>query len=389
MNPATQHFILAHANDDPVELLLRKNIPPEVDIKFAAQQVEGRQRAREKLPTLALHNDFIFPQKLSLEQSSSEFTAKYKSQLFYNQNVIDVTGGLGVDAFYIAQCAKSVAYVEKNTELCKVAQHNFSALGAKNITVHCGDGIQLLKEGTQHFDAIYLDPARRDSNQNRVVSLADCEPNVPEHLDFFLSKADTLVLKASPMLDITQAVRELQCVCEVHVVAVKNECKELLFVCRKGIAQPCIRCVDVLSAQSFEYTQGEENQAVAQYADSPKRYLYEPNVALLKAGAFKLPCSRFGVEKLHPDTHLYTSDILAPDFFGRIFEVQQTFSLSGAELKKYLPEMQANLAVRNFPHTVADIRKKYKIKDGGNSYLFAATLYGGERRLIKTVKVSR
>ncbi len=390
LNEATKAFIREHLNDDTNKLLLRKNIPSDVDVKFAVQQIEGRQKAKEKLPALANCPDFIFPSTLSMEQCSSEFTAQYKSQLFEDKIVIDVTGGLGVDSYYISQRAANVIYVEKNAALCDVAQHNFTSLGAKNITTHCDDGIKFLHNTSHYFDAIYLDPARRDGNKNRVVRLADCEPNVLEYLDFLFEKTNCVVLKASPMLDITQSLRELKYVREVHVVAVKNECKELLFICKKDEPQPLVKCVNIQQndeVQVLSYTMEEEGSAVVQYAHQPLRYLYEPNVAVLKAGAFKLLCARFGVEKLHPDTHLYTSENLIHDFPGRAFEVQQVFALSEADLKNSLPEMQANIAVRNFPMSVADMRKKYKIKDGGNVYLFAATLYNGNRRLIKTVKM--
>lgn len=389
---ATQSFIREHAGDDVRALLLRKSAPPGVDLRFAVQQVEGRQKARAKLPTLAANPNFIFPPKLALEQCSSECTARYKAQLFCGKAVADVTGGLGVDALYAAARARCVTYVEQSEALCTLAQRNFAALGVANIAVRCGDGIQFLRHAPQRFDAIYLDPSRRDSHRSSRVLLADCEPNVLPHQDFLLSKAGLVALKASPMLDIAQALRELRCVREVHVVAVKNDCKELLFVCRHEAAQkaePLIRCIDICPdrAPVFDFTRPEEHAAAARYAEKPGRYLYEPNVALLKAGAFKLPCRRFGVEKLHPDTHLYTSDELQPEFPGRAFEVQHVFAPGDRSLKAQLAGSAANVAVRNFPLTVAQIRKAYKVKEGGSAYLFAATLYGGERRIISAAKV--
>jgi 16S rRNA G966 N2-methylase RsmD len=385
---ATQSFIREHANDDVHALLLRKNAPPEVDLHFAVQQIEGRQKAQAKLPTLAANPRFVFPAKLAVEQCSSESTARYKAQLFSGKAVADLTGGLGVDALYAAECAERVSYVERSEALCELAQRNFAALGAANISVRCDDGIRLLRRTPLRFDAIYLDPSRRDSHRNIRVQLADCEPNVLPHQDFLLSKAGLVALKASPMLDIAQALRELRRVCEVHVVAVKNDCKELLFVCRQAAAEPLIRCVNICPerAPAFDFTLHEERTAAARYAEKPKRYLYEPNVTLLKAGAFKLPCRRFGVEKLHPDTHLYTSDGLLPEFPGRAFEVQRVFAPSERSFKSQMAGSRANVAVRNFPLTVAEIRKTYRIKEGGSVYLFAATLYGGERRIIEATK---
>ncbi|MDR1341810.1 MAG: class I SAM-dependent methyltransferase [Prevotellaceae bacterium] len=385
-------FVRAHADDDVHALLLHKSVPPGVDVRFAAQQIEGRQKAREKLPALAANPDFIFPAKLAMEQCSSESTARYKARLLAGRAVADVTGGLGVDALYAAGCAASVCYVEKSEALCALARHNFSALGVKNVEVHCGDGIRFLQDSLRHFDAVCVDPSRRSADRSRQTLLANCEPDVLLHQDFLLSRADMLLLKASPMLDVAQALRELHGVCEVHVVAVKNDCKELLLVCRReASAEPLIRCANILPGhvQQLDFRLSEERAAAARYADKLRRYLYEPNVTLLKAGAFKLPCARLGVEKLHPDTHLYTSDSLLPDFPGRAFEVEHVFSLGEQAFKLQVAGSSANVAVRNFPLTVAEIRRKYKIGEGGSAYLFAATLRNGERRIIKAAKAER
>jgi predicted O-methyltransferase YrrM len=391
-NPATRSFIRAHADDDVHALLLRKSVPPDVDVRFAVQQIEGRQKAYEKLPALAANPDFIFPAKLAMEQCSSESAARYKARLFAGRVVADVTGGLGVDALYAAGCAASVCYVERSEALCALARHNFSALGVKNVEVHCGDGIGFLQGDLRRFDAVYVDPSRRSSDQSRQTLLADCEPDALLHQDFLLSRAEMLALKASPMLDVAQALRELRGVCEVHVVAVRNDCKELLLVCRREAAsEPLIRCANILHGhvQQLDFRLSEERAAVARYAEKLRRYLYEPNVTLLKAGTFKLPCARLGVEKLHPDTHLYTSDSLLPEFPGRTFEVERIFSPNEPSFKLQVVGSSANVAVRNFPLTVAEIRQKYRIREGGSAYLFAATLRGGERRIIKAKKAER
>ncbi|MDR0414427.1 MAG: class I SAM-dependent methyltransferase [Prevotellaceae bacterium] len=389
-SPATQSFICEHANADVHALLLRKSVPSDVDLHFAVQQIEGRQKAREKLPALAANPFFIFPAKLAMEQCSSESAALYKARLFVGRQVADLTGGLGVDALYAAKCATGVCYVEQSEALCELARRNFSTLGMKNIEVHCDDGIRFLQNTSRRFDAVYVDPSRRGGERGRQVLLASCEPNVLLHWNFLLSKTSLLALKASPMLDVAQALRELRGVCEVHVVAVKNDCKELLFICGQGeVAEPLIRCVNILPerVQQFDFNLSEERLAVARYAEKLRRYLYEPNVALLKAGTFKLPCILFGVEKLHPDTHLYTSDSLLPDFPGRAFEVQQVFSSGEPLFKQQIVGSNANVAVRNYPLTVAEIRRRYKIGEGGSVYLFAATLCGGERRIVKAAKV--
>jgi 16S rRNA G966 N2-methylase RsmD len=383
-------FITEHAADDIHRLLLSAHRYPGIDIPFVVQQIEGRRKAGEKFPSLLLHNDFIYPVKLSMEQCSSEQTAVYKASIVKGLTVADLTGGLGIDALFMAKTAENVCYVEQNAELHEIATHNFAACGVK-IESHCEDGISFLKTSNRHFDCLYLDPARRDRQRNKLVRLDACEPNVLQYKELLFEHADRFLLKASPMLDITQAAKELGCVSHVHVVAVRNECKELLFDCRKQVDTLSISCVNIDpdSDTRFDFSVNEETAATIQYASIPATYLYEPNVALLKAGAFRLVAQRFNLLKLHPDTHLYTSDALCVDFPGRVFEIKEVFSLNKKELSRVLPSMKANVSTRNFPIKPEEIQRKFGLVDGGDDYLFAVTFSRGDKCALLCHKVKR
>ncbi|MGL4956832.1 MAG: class I SAM-dependent methyltransferase [Bacteroidales bacterium] len=390
LNEATVDFVLDNVNVDVNQLLLRKNIPAQVDLKMAAQQIEARQKYKKKLPSFCANPLYIFPPRLAMEQCSSEETACYKAQLLVDKSVVDLTGGLGIDSFYIAQTAKQVLHIEQDRDLQAITNANFISLGAKNITSIAQNSIDFLKKTTRKFDAIYIDPARRDAQRNKVIRLADCKPNVIEWQDLLFEKAQQVILKASPMLDIAQAIRELKYVSEVHIVAIKNECKELLFVCKKDAETPKIHCVELHanSQQNFTFDKHEEHIAENLIAKNVGAYIYEPHVSLLKAGAFKFPCHIFSVAQLHSDSHLYTSEHQQKQFFGKIFAVKAVFSLNEKNIKEYLPLRKANVVVRNFPISVEQIRRKYKIDDGGDIFLFATTLHNGERKIIQAQRIA-
>lgn len=376
-------FIRQHADDDTHKLLLASSRYPGVDVEFAVRQIEGRRKAKEKFPSLVENEDFIYPVKLSMEQCSSELTAQYKASLVEGLSVVDLTGGLGIDAMFMSAQSAGYCYVERNAELEQIAAHNFSVCGAA-VESYCDDGIEFLMKANRRFDCIYIDPARRDGNKNKVIRLGDCEPDVPSALPVLWQYADKILVKASPMLDITQAVKELGCVSRVHVVAVKNECKELLFECRPGAKSYSINCVnlDAERHSSFSFTPEEESQSVVDFADALSAYLYEPNAAIMKAGAFRLTGKRFGLNKLHPDTHLYTSDVLLPDFPGRVFRIVAAGAMNKQTMRENLPDRKANIAVRNFPSKPEEIRKKFGLSDGGSVYLFAVTMFGGKKQAV-------
>lgn len=378
----TRAFIRAHKGDDVRQLALQAARYPEVDMRVAATQIEGRRIAATKLPTWAAVEDIIYPVRLSMEQCSSEATARYKASLVEGEHLADLTGGFGIDCSYMAERFAHTTYIERNEELCRIAAHNFALL-EKPITVLNADSEEALAELTPQ-DWIFIDPARRDRAGNKVVSLSDCEPDVCKLRTTLLQKATAVMVKCSPMLDIAQAVRELHTVSEIHVVSVGNECKELLLVLRgEGRADVPIHTINYQGSgvQRFDYTTEEEAAAACSYAEGVGEYLYEPNSSLMKAGCHRLPCGRFGLSKLHPNTHLYTSDAMVEDFPGRTFKVKAVYGFSKKELKA-LKCRQANLAVRNFPEHVDALRKRLKLSDGGEQYLFATTLHDESKVLI-------
>ena len=383
----TQDFIREHAGDDVRNLALQAARYPEVDMRVAATQIEGRRLAKSKLPAWAAVEGVIYPVRLSMEQCSSEATARYKASLVQGTRLADLTGGFGIDCSYMSEQFAHTTYVERNEELCAIATHNFALLG-KAIEVRQGQCEEIL-ESLPEQDWIFLDPARRDRGGNKVVALSDCEPDVCALESLLLQKSARVMVKCSPMLDISQAIAQLRSVAEVHVVAVGNECKELLFVLDRDKDNGGIRLYTVNiqgeRMQTFDYLLGEEAAATCRYASRLGSYLYEPNSALMKAGCYRLPAERYGLDKLHPNTHLYTSDSLVSDFPGRVFRVEGCYGFSKKELKA-LDCRQANLAVRNFPEHVDTLRKRLRIGDGGDIYLFATTLHDESKVLIKCVK---
>lgn len=379
----TLAFIRDHAGDDVRQLALQAARYPQVDMRVAATQIEGRRLATSKLPSWAAAEGVIFPVRLSMEQCSSEQTARYKASLVGGERLADLTGGFGIDCSYMSDGFNETTYIERNEELCRIATHNFALL-KKRITVVNGNSEELLASLAPQ-DWIFVDPARRSASGGKVVALSDCEPDVCQLEDLLLQKAKRVMVKCSPMLDISQAMRELHSVSEVHVVSVGNECKELLFILGGDtVGELVIHTINFRgdSAQVLTYTIAEELEAVCDYTASVSRYLYEPNSSLMKAGCFRLPATRWGLKKLHRNTHLYTSDTLVKDFPGRVFEVKNIDGFGKNELKRLSSELKkANIAVRNFPERPEALRKRLKLGDGGDVYLFATTL-DDERRVI-------
>ena len=384
----TKAFIREHAGDDVRQLALQAARYPQVNMHVAATQIEGRRLASAKLPAWAAVENIVYPVRLSMEQCSSEVTARYKASLVSGTRLADLTGGFGIDCSYMSESFDDTTYIERNEELCSIAQHNFNLLGKpiKVINAHSEEALNELP----HQDWIFVDPARRDKAGNKVVSLSDCEPDVCQLEILLLQKATQVMVKCSPMLDISQALRELHSVSQVHVVSVGNECKELLLVLQSDAkGDTPIHTINFHGehTQTFSFTTQEETSATCTYAEAVKRYLYEPNSSLMKAGCHRLPAQHFGLEKLHPNTHLYTSDTLASDFPGRVFEVKEVCGFSKKELGALKNRHErANLAVRNFPEHVDTLRKRLKLKDGGTTYLFATTLNDGAKVLISGEK---
>jgi hypothetical protein len=367
-----QNFINAHLKTDLTKLILKGSPFESVSIQEIAEQILAKNSCEKKLPRWFIAENIYYPNKLNIEQTSSEITAKYKSDLVSGETLIDITGGFGVDAYFFSQKVAKITHCEINEELSAIVSHNFKQLQVNNITTYFGDGIEFLKKSQEKFDWIYADPSRRNDAKEKVFLLEDCLPNIPENLGLLFQKTDHILLKASPILDITSAINELQFVKEIHVVAVENEVKELLFLLEKNYTKNTdIKTINLNKEeiQAFDFSLNEEVSAT--YSE-PKKYLFEPNAAILKAGAFQQISAHLKIDKLHQHSHLYTSDILI-DFPGRRFEIKQSISYGKKQLLKLIPTKKANITTRNFPETVVQIRKKTGLKDGGNQYLFFTT----------------
>ncbi|MBR4433695.1 MAG: SAM-dependent methyltransferase, partial [Bacteroidaceae bacterium] len=360
------------------------------DVAGAVTQIEGWRTACHKLPTWAAQDAVVYPSRLAMEHCSSEATARYKAGLAgsmgSSSRLTDLTGGFGVDCTVMAAAFDEVTYVERNPALCAVTAANFAAFGLTHVHVVQDDARDVLQRLPMQ-DWIVVDPARRDTAGRKMVSLADCEPDVVEMESLLLAKAHHVLIKCSPMLDISLALRQLRSVQEVHVVAVQNECKELLLICGSSPVEPTIHAVNLRADGSIEsnfaFTSEEEQACTPAYTNRVGRWLYEPNVALLKAGCFRLPTVRYGLMKLHPNSQLYTSDARCPDFPGRTFEVVGASGFGKQEVKTLLGDMRkANIAVRNFPESVDVLRKRLHLSEGGNDYLFASTLSDNRHTLI-------
>ena len=394
----TLGFIQAHRHDDVRALALQAQKHPSVDIPEAVVQIAGWQVAEKKIPSWAQCEGIRYPFHLSMEQCSSEVTARYKASLAEGETFADLTGGLGVDCSFMARRFRKADYIERQEALCELAVHNFALLGLPQVRVHCADGVGYLRQ-MEPVDWLYLDPARRDSHGGKTVDIADCEPDISKLESLLVEKGKQVMVKLSPMLDIAQAFRALKCISQIHIVAVNNECKELIILLKKPSPHTeqsekeaticCEQIVDNLLTTPFTFTLSEERNAVCQYATQVGTYLYEPGAALLKGGAYRLLASRYGVKKLHPNSHLYTSDEQV-GFPGRCFRVEAVSGFGKKELKTCLQGIgKANLTVRNFPASVAELRKKLKLKEGGDTYFFATTLKDGEKVLIRCIKSNK
>ena len=367
-----QEFITSNINADVSKLALQKNKFPGTDWTAILNQIASKQKAKSKLPTWFNTSNIYYPSKISVEQTSSEQTAEYKSGLIAGDKLIDLTGGFGVDDFYFSKKINQVTHCEINPELSEIVAHNIKQLKVKNIECFAGDSSEILAKLNQKFDWIYIDPSRRHDAKGKVFMLKDCLPNVAEQLNFYFEYANNIMIKTAPILDITAGLSELKNVKVIHVIALENEVKELLWILEKKYSKS-IKIVtinltkDSVSAFSFELG----NSSITNYS-LPKKYVYEPNAAIMKSGGFDKITTIFEVEKLHQHSHLYTSDTLI-DFPGRAFEIENCFEYNKQNMKSVLENKKANITTRNFPETVENIRKKWKIKDGGNMYCFFTT----------------
>lgn len=392
IDAATLQFITEHLEDDVQKLSLQENKYKHIDFKQALVQVAGRQKIKDKLPSWYNRLDLLLPSPLPLEQCSSEATAHYKASLVEGDTLIDMTGGWGVDCAFMAPNFTKVLYFEQQQPLCDIATHNFRQLGLTHIETQAEESTKQIASFPT-ASCIYIDPSRRDTHGKKTVLLRDCTPNIVDIAPALLQKTEGLLVKLSPMLDISQALKELPQTNEVHIVSVDNECKELLFLLRqKAVEEREIYCVNSKKNRTIElfaYKEGKESSANCHYTEKVENYVYEPNVSILKAGAFKITGERYDLNKLHPNSHLYTSSNFCEDFPGRIFYRESVLSPTKRNLRTFLPKGEkANITVRNFPMSVAELRKKTQLADGGERYIFGTTLANEQTVLILCRKVS-
>lgn len=381
----TVDFIRDNADGDVRTLALKTDKYPGVDMKMALVQIEGRQKARQKIPLWADTEGLIYPPHLSMEQCSSEMTAIYKAQiakrLIADRGLmVDLTAGFGIDFYFIGRDFGHAVYVERQEVLCDVANNNFPLLRMEQAEVVCGDGTGYL-ESMKRADLIFIDPARRDANGGRTIGIKDCTPDITLIEDLLIAKSEYTFLKLSPMLDWHQVVRDLHHVKEVHIVSVGNECREMLVVMSDkdsdGITVYCVNDNSVFKFRS------DDVRIPAIACPEEFRYLYEPNSSIMKAGCFGAISDEYHVESLGNNSHLFVGNSLINDFPGRKFMVNKIFSLNKRDMKENLSGLsQANITVRNFPMSVAELRKKLKLRDGGDVYLFATTLSDGSKVII-------
>ena len=451
MNDETREFVAMHRNEDVRELALKAKRVEGLDLPLALDQIAGWQIARKKLPQWASCEGIVYPPHISMEQCSSQFTAQYKSEiaqtllapaatvrarvsdsgesdnqttksepqlsdsaesvmqtaksafqlsdspesdtLVARSSMVDLTGGFGVDFSYLARGFSQATYVERQRHLCDLSEHNMAALGLDQARIVCGDGVEYLRQ-MDPVDFIYLDPARRDEHGSRTYAIEDCTPNVLELRDLLLAKSQCTLVKLSPMLDWRKAVADFDgTVREVHIVATGNECKELLLVLGQQVHEepsaPRVFCVNDnqrIDYDSAAYTQGL--RIGGKPLPEAKNYLYEPNASIMKAGCFDLVEERFGVTQVGPSSHLFVSATPVADFPGRGFAIEAIGGMNKKDIKRLLNgTKQANIAVRNFPLTAPQLRKKLKLADGGPVYLFGTTMQGCDHVLLRTSKI--
>jgi hypothetical protein len=384
LNPEIQQFINANTGQDVSKLALQKNPFPNSSWIEIINQIAAKSKAKDKLPTWFSTANIIYPAKISIEQASSEKTALYKAGLVSGKSLIDLTGGFGVDDYYFSKQVGKVIHCEINSELSEIVKHNFEMLDAANIECISGDSEMILKDLNQQFDWIYIDPSRRNDAKGKVFMLRDCLPNVPDLFDFYFGYAENILIKTAPILDISAGISELKNVKRIHIAAVENEVKELLWEIKKGFSGAIeIKTINIQSSNEiFNFVWDESALPVF---GLPRKYLYEPNSAIMKSGGFDAIGVHFNLEKLHPHSHLYTADEKI-DFPGRVFEIRNIVPYQKSAMK-LLENKKANITTRNFPDSVETIRKKWKIKDGGDQYCFFTTDQNNHKIVLICTKI--
>jgi 16S rRNA G966 N2-methylase RsmD len=381
-----QKFISNNLEIDVFQLILKKQLFTKVSNKEIAEQITAKNKSKNKLPSWYNTSGIYFPNKINIEQTSSELTAEFKSGIVSGDKMIDCTGGFGVDSFYFSRKFKSVTYIERAESLCSITKSNSDKLGIIN-TIHLNeDGLKYAQNINTEFDLLYIDPSRRDLKNKKVHFLNECTPAINYSVIKSLSNFKTILIKCSPIIDLKKTVNDLEIVKEVYIIGVNNEVKEVLIILNRGDKTKLkINCIDLSDRDNdFIFDYNEINNKENTFTSETQKYLYEPNSMILKSGAFNLICDRYKVNKLNQNSHLYTSNELTK-FPGRMFEVERTVSYNKKNLKS-LNVIKANITTRNFPIEVKEIRRKNKIKDGGEDYLFFTTNNLGKLIIIKTKK---
>ena len=388
LNTSIQEFINNNLNSDITSLILKGTQFNSVETLEIIEQIESKKKCETKLPTWYATERIYYPNKLNIEQTSSEITAKHKSSLISGNSIIDLTGGFGVDCYYFSKQFKNVTHCEINDELHQIVKHNYKQLKSTNINTILTDGIEYLKNCNTKYDWIYVDPSRRHDSKGKVFMLSDCLPNIPEHIDLLFQHSKNVMIKTSPLLDISIGINELKHVKTIHIVAINNEVKELLWVLEENYNSKIeLQTTNLKNdfIESFNFYLEDESNIVSN-CNLPLTYLYEPNSAILKAGAFNSISKQLQVLKLHKHSHLYTNDEVI-EFPGRCFKIESVIAYNKKELKD-LNITKANITTRNFPETVEQIRKKTRIKDGGNKFLFFTTNLNEEKIVLVCSKLN-
>ena len=385
-------FVAKNEQNDPAQLILSNKIPDNFPARDVAEQISSRKKAYSKLPELYATGGIVFPPPLSMEQCSSEASAKFKASLLKGKSLVDLTGGFGIDTYYLSSQFEEVHYVEKNNSLCKIAEHNFSIVKKlKHIEIHAQLAEDYLKS-LEFMDCVYLDPARRKEGDQKVYRWKDCTPDLIQLKDSIINKSEQQLVKAAPMMDISQGCLELDNqVKKVYVVEWKGEVKELLFfLSKEKCTDPSVEAVMLNDKgeveNSFLGSSQAEKEANIIYSE-PSSYLYEPSASVMKTGFFRSLSTQYNLHGLHPNTHLFSSEEKINNFPGKLYKILAIEQVQKKSIQKHLKNKKANLKCRNFPLSVEDLKKKLNIKDGGDNYVFALSLLGDLKRLIVCEKV--
>lgn len=385
-----QAFLRDHEHSDEKALVLQNKTVLGLPASVIANQLKARKKAKDKLPSYFSTEGIVYPPSINLEQSSSEATAQLKTMIISNainshpKTCADLTGGLGIDSFYFNSLCRQVHYIEPNLELLTIAKHNHERLGATAISYHSTTAEDFLKTSECNVDFIYIDPSRRSSASKKVFRLSDCVPDVTKLQESIFRLTPVMLIKTSPLLDIQQGLSELSDVTDVYVLSVSNECKEVLFLCQANSKKlPEIHALNLTGKRqaTFSFTRDEEQSTESQFSE-PLTFIYEPNASILKAGAFTLVGQQYGLFKLHPNTHLYTSTELISDFPGRIFSVVAIGKADRKSITPFFAEGFGNVITRNYPMSAEDLKKKVGLKDGGDQYLIACSTVRGRQTIV-------